>query len=263
MTLLQLIHLALARPRARLSKGIAPHGAATVITAVIGLTVALGTGLALPSAAWAAEEVRAVSGFQAVALEGSMTVKVARADSTQVQVSGSDRAVALVETVVETRDGVPTLVIRSRQSWFSKASDAAVQVQSPQFQALSVAGSGTLQARLSNQPALRLAMAGSGELGVEGVTAHRIDVQVAGSGDVRVRGAAQNLTVSVAGSGDAWLGDLEAEDVRVSVAGSGDARVNARQRLRASVAGSGDVRYRGPARDVVITTTGSGSVTRE
>lgn len=263
MTPLQLIHLALARPRARLSKGIASHGAATVITAVIGLTAALGTGLALPSAAWAAEEVRAVSGFQAVALEGSMTVKVARADSTQVQVSGSDRAVAQVETVVETRDGVPTLVIRSRQSWFSKASDATVQVQGPQFQALSVAGSGTLQARLSNQPALRLAMAGSGELGVEGVTAHRIDVQVAGSGDVRVRGAAQNLTVSVAGSGDAWLGDLEAEDVRVSVAGSGDARVNARQRLRASVAGSGDVRYRGPARDVVITTTGSGSVTRE
>ena len=106
-------------------------------------------------------------------------------------------------------------------------------------------------------------MAGSGELGVEGVTAHRIDVQVAGSGDVRVRGAAQNLTVSVAGSGDARLGELEAEDVRVSVAGSGDARVNARQRLRASVAGSGDVRYRGPAHDVVVTTTGSGTATRE
>ena len=55
MTLLRLMHLALAHPWARLSKGIAPHGAATVITAVIGLTVALGTGLALPSAAWAAE----------------------------------------------------------------------------------------------------------------------------------------------------------------------------------------------------------------
>lgn len=262
MTLLRLIHLALAHPWAKLSKG-ATTTAATVITTVIGLTVALGTGLALPSAAWAAEEVRAVSGFQAVALEGHMRVKVARAESTQVQVSGSDRAVALVETVVETREGVPTLVIRSRRSWFSKASDAVVKVEGPQFQALSVAGSGTLQARLSNQPALRLAMAGSGELSVEGVTAHRIDVQVAGSGDVRVRGAAQNLSVSLAGSGDAWLGELEAEDVRVSVAGSGDARVNARQRLRASVAGSGGVRYRGPARDVVITTTGSGSVTRE
>ncbi len=68
--------------------------AITAITAVIGLAVVLGTGLALPSAAWAGEEVRTVSGFQAVALEGAMTVKVARADNTQVQVSGSDRALA-------------------------------------------------------------------------------------------------------------------------------------------------------------------------
>jgi hypothetical protein len=192
-----------------------------------------------------------------------MTVKVARAENIKVQVFGSERAVGLVETVVEAREGVATLVVRSRRSWFGRESDAVVQVQGPQFQALSVAGSGTLQAGLSNQPALRLAMAGSGDLVVEGVTAHRIDVQVAGSGDVRVRGAAQNLSVSVAGSGDAWLSELEAEDVRVSVAGSGDARVNARQRLRASVAGSGDVRYRGSARDVVVTTTGSGTVTRE
>lgn len=263
MTPLRLIHLAPSGWCNDFTKRVTSRMVATAITAVISLTVVLGTGLALPSAAWAGEEVRAVSGFQAVALEGAMTVKVARADSTQVQVSGSDRALALVETMVETREGVPTLVVRSRRSWFNQASDTVVQVQGPQFQALSVAGSGTLQVRLSNQPSLRLATAGSGELGVEGVTAHRIDVQVAGSGDVRVRGAAQNLTVSVAGSGDAWLGELEAEDVRVSVAGSGDARVNARQRLRASVAGSGDVRYRGPARDVVVTTTGSGTATRE
>lgn len=263
MTPLRLIRLALTRPRSPGIQGVASPMAATFITAVIGFTVALGAGLTLPSAAWAAEEVRAVASFQAVALEGSMTVKVARAQNIKVQVIGSERALGLVETVVEAREGVATLVVRSRRSWFGRESDAVVQVQGPQFQALSVAGSGTLQAGLSNQPALRLAMAGSGDLVVEGVTAHRIDVQVAGSGDVRVRGAAQNLSVSVAGSGDAWLSELEAEDVRVSVAGSGDARVNARQRLRASVAGSGDVRYRGSARDVVVTTTGSGTVTRE
>ena len=129
MTPLRLIRLALTRPRSPGTQAAASTMAATFITAVIGFTVALGAGLTLPSAAWAAEEVRAVASFQAVALEGSMTVKVARAENIKVQVFGSERAVGLVETVVEAREGVATLVVRSRRSWFGRESDAVVQVQ--------------------------------------------------------------------------------------------------------------------------------------
>lgn len=220
-------------------------------------------GLSVPTPAWAAEEVRAVSGFQAVALEGSVTVKVDLAEKESVRVNASGKGAEQVETVLEQRKGVPTLVIRNSRSWLAGKTDAVVTVQGPQFKALGVAGSGVLEAKLSNQPALLLLMAGSGDLRVQGLTAHQVDVNVAGSGDVRVQGAAQNLSVNVAGSGDAWLKDLEAEDVKVSIAGSGDARVNARQRLRVSVAGSGDVRYTGAAKDISTTVMGSGSVKRE
>jgi hypothetical protein len=226
------------------------------------------TGLSVPSAARAAptaEESRAVTGFEAVALEGTGRVRVELAERESVQLSGSAKAIESMETLVENRNGVPTLVIRSKNRWWSasNAADVQVAVQGPRFRALAVAGSGEIDARLSNQPALRLSMAGSGDLRVSGVTTHRAEVNVAGSGDVRVKGAAQTLTVSVAGSGDAWLQEFEAEDVRVSVAGSGDARVNARQRLRASVAGSGDVRYAGPAKDVSHSSVGSGRLVRE
>jgi hypothetical protein len=228
------------------------------------LVGALITGLSVPSAAWAAEETRTVAGFEAVALETSDRVRVELAESPAVRVSGSPRAIEAIETVLETRNGVPTLVIRSKhRAWFGSSSGVQVFVQGPRFQALSVAGSGQLEATLSNQPALRLSMAGSGELRVRGVTTHRAEVNVAGSGDVRVQGAAQNLTVQVAGSGDAWLQELQAEDVRVSVAGSGDARVHARQRLRTSVAGSGDVRYSGPAKDVSHSVVGSGRAVKD
>lgn len=231
-------------------------------------TAATVMGLSIPTEAWAADEHRTVPAFQAVALESSISVKVSLADKEMVRVTvpgSGDAAASGVETVVEDRQGVPTLVIRGPRGWtWGKRSQtqATVIVQGPQFKALSVAGSGDLEAQLSNQPALRASMAGSGDLRVHGITAHSVEVSVAGSGDVRIKGAAQNLSVNVAGSGDAWLQELEAEDVRVSVAGSGDARVNARQRLRVSVAGSGDVRWTGPAQDVTSKVVGSGSLKR-
>lgn len=225
------------------------------------------TGLSVPSAAWASppvDEPRAITGFEAVVLEGSARVRVELAERDSVRLSGSAKAIESTQTALETRDGVPTLVIRQTGSWWSGTKgDVQVAVQGPRFKALSVAGSGEIDARLSNQPALRLSVAGSGDLRVSGVTTHRAEVNVAGSGDVRVKGAAQTLTVSLAGSGDAWLQEFEAEDVRVSVAGSGDARVNARQRLRASVAGSGEVRYTGPAKDVSHSSAGSGRLVRD
>ncbi len=249
------------------------HHRVTSARRLVTLAMAVGvglasTGLSVPRAAWAAGQQRAVSGFQAVSLEGSFAVKVELAERESVRVTGSDKALESLETLVETRQGVPTLVLRQKSSWTTwsigkREPETVVFVQGPRFDALTVAGSGDLDARLSNQPAIKLSVGGSGDLRVLGLTAHKVDVNVAGSGDVRVQGAAQNLTVSVAGSGDAWLRELEAEDVRVNVAGSGDARVNARQRLRVNVAGSGDVRYTGPATDVSQSVLGSGTVTRE
>lgn len=227
------------------------------------LTATTVMGLSIPTEAWAAEPSRGVTGFQAVVLDGSMTVRVELADRESVRVSPSGASADLVETVIEQRRGLPTLVVRNSRPWPSKKLDVVVTVQGPQFKALSVAGSGLLEAKLSNQPSLQLSVAGSGDLNVQGIVAQQVDVGVAGSGDVRVKGAAQNLSVSVAGSGDAWLRELEAEDVKVSVAGSGDARVNARQRLRVAVAGSGDVRYTGPASNVTTVVTGSGTVRRD
>ncbi|MFM8590636.1 MAG: GIN domain-containing protein [Limnohabitans sp.] len=153
-------------------------------------------------------------------------------------------------------------MIRGPRSWSWRKTQASITVHGPQFKALGVAGSGVLEASLSNQPSLLVMMAGSGDLRVHSVTAHQIEVNVAGSGDGRIKGAAQIVSVSVAGSGVAWLVERDAEGVRLSVAGSGDARVNARQRLRVSVAGSGDVRWTGPATDVTSKTVGSGSLKR-
>ena len=152
------------------------------------LCVLLGVALAslgLPTDARAAEESRAVTGFDAVALEMSGDVKVTIAEGASVRVIGTADALASTQTVVEDREGVPTLVIRSaRSGWSAFPAKVQVLVQGPRFKALSVAGSGDLEATLGNQPALRLAVAGVGDLRVRGVTTHRAEVSVAGSGRV-------------------------------------------------------------------------------
>ena len=60
-----------------------------LVTLVLSIgTAAIVTGLSIPSEAWAAEESRSVTGFQAVALEGAMSVKVSLAEKESVRVSG-------------------------------------------------------------------------------------------------------------------------------------------------------------------------------
>ena len=231
-----------------------------VLAVFTGLTV---TALAVPTEAWAAPTTtRSVSGYQAVALEGPMTVKVSLADQESVTVEGEAKATAAVDTTVVSRDGMPTLLVKPSGTGTRGLGDVVVHVRGPQFKALSLSGSGDVEAQLSNQPALKLSLAGSGDVKVKGLTTHQLDLSLAGSGDVRVQGATQKLAVSLAGSGDVWLDDLSAEEAQVRVAGSGDVQVRVQQRLKVSIAGSGDVRVSGPVKDISSTVVGSGRLIR-
>lgn len=214
-------------------------------------------------AAGASAEERALAGFQAVKVEGSVKMRI-QAGAFRVDVR-TDRQED-IQTRVDTLNGVPTLVVSPSGRWLSwgssKSATPEVTVQMPALQAVELAGSGDVDVDLQGltSPKLRLAVAGSGDLNARGVQADQVEVSVAGSGDVRAAGKAQTISVAVAGSGDAWLQDLQAQEADVSVAGSGDAKVHVLRRLAVSVAGSGDVRYRGDPPHVRSVVRGSGTV---
>jgi hypothetical protein len=208
-------------------------------------------------------ESRALSGFEAVTLEASFTVKVRQGSGEGVQVQADDNLLPYIETVVDTRRDRLTLVLRWKRSVSVRhSSDIVVTVDARTVRALSASGSGTLEADTIQGDGLALAVAGSGDVRVRQATVTDLSASVAGSGDVRAGGRAVVLKVSIAGSGDVDLSGLDAEEVKVSIAGSGDANVTAHQSLSVSIAGSGDVRYGGRVPSVKTSIVGSGDVRR-
>ena len=208
-------------------------------------------------------ETRSVSGFEAVLLEASMKLVLRQGTQEALQIQADDNLLPLIETVVETRGSLPTLVVRWKRNTSLRSHQAiVVSVDAIRVRALSASGSGSIEAATLKTERLRLNVAGSGDVQVTDLTADDVDASIAGSGDVKAGGRAARLKVSIAGSGDADLANLSADDVKVSIAGSGDAKVSADQALSVSIAGSGDVRYGGKVTAVKTSIVGSGDVRR-
>ncbi|MBE2319343.1 DUF2807 domain-containing protein [Solirubrobacter sp. CPCC 204708] len=89
---------------------------------------------------------------------------------------------------------------------------------------------------------------GGDDVQVEAWTPTLDAITVDGSGNVEARGSTPRLQVVSDGSGDAKLADLEADAAKVNADGSGNVEVRAADTLDVSLDGSGDVRYHGEPR---------------
>ncbi len=208
-------------------------------------------------------ESRAAAGFEAVLLEASMKLVVRQGSQEAVQIRADDNLLPLIETVVETRSGQPTLVVRWKRGFsIRNSSEILVTVDAIRIRGLAASGSGLIEANGLRTDRLRMSVAGSGDVLVKDLGADEVDASIAGSGDIKASGRATRLKVSIAGSGDADLSALTADEVKVSIAGSGDAKVTADTALSVSIAGSGDVRYGGKVTAVKTSIVGSGDVRR-
>jgi Putative auto-transporter adhesin, head GIN domain len=210
-----------------------------------------------------ATEARAIGEFEAIAVTGSIDVTVRQAPKEAVEVRADDNLLPLIETLVEDRGGVRTLLVRFKrgESLYTRSA-VVVAIDAVKLSSLALSGSGDAKVEVLRTPSLKLSISGSGDAAFRGLTTEVFEVRIAGSGDVRAEGSARQVRLSIAGSGDAALGDLVADDVRVSIAGSGDAKVNAVKALDVTIAGSGDVEYTGSPPALKTTVAGSGAVRR-
>lgn len=208
-------------------------------------------------------EPRAVSGFRAIALNGSIKLVLRQGSREGIELRADDNVLPLIETRVVDRDGMRTLEIGpKRGAYYESRNPVVATVDLITLGALTVAGAGDVVSDALKTPALKVAITGSGDLKLRGLAADEISAQVSGSGDLEFSGRTHKLGVSIAGSGDVNTRGLDADDVSVSVAGSGDAKVTARKTLAVSIAGSGNVVYAGDA-VVKSSIAGHGSVTKQ
>lgn len=195
------------------------------------LLVAL-SGAAILTAPKTPDEVRKVGPFEGLAVEGSLTVEVARGAKSEVVLVGPAALREKVRTTV--REG--TLHVAGGGS-------VAVRVTTPTLSDVVVAGSGNVAARGPwKADSFSVAIAGAGGLSID-LEAESLDIAIAGSGTVHHKGSVGRAEVAIEGSGSIELG--------------------VRKQLKAAIVGSGSVRYRGSSDvKVEVATMGSGHVSR-
>ena len=228
--------------------------AATLLAPGPALAATTGSGKAL-------SETRAVSGFQAIALPGSIDVVVRQASSEGVQVRADDNVLPLVQTIVEGSGDTRTLRIQFKAGVSVRTkTPVVVSVDVIKLSAVSSSGSGNIRIEALKTPQLSLSISGSSDARLQQLDTDQLSVSIADSGDVQASGRAGKLDVSIAGSGDLRARKLAAGEVSVTIAGSGDASVTAQKTLSVAIAGSGDVDYGGGAVVTNKRIAGSGSV---
>jgi hypothetical protein len=209
-----------------------------------------------------ASDSRAVTGFQAIALRGSMKLVLRQGTGEGVELHADDNLLPLIETTVVDRGGVPTLELGFKKGAdFSTRNPVVATIDLITLKALSISGSGDIVGDALKTPGLAVAITGSGNVRLKQLVADEVSAKVSGSGDIEFTGRTGKLGISISGSGDVKTRALEADDVSVSVAGSGDADVTARKTLTVSIAGVGNVNYTGDA-TVKSSIAGHGSVTK-
>lgn len=85
---------------------------------------------------------------------------------------------------------------------------------------------------------------------------------ISGSGNIKLSGNANTSRLKVSGSGVFAAPELITSSSNVHVSGSGDAKINASDSITAGISGSGSVNYTGTAKNIMSTTSGSGSISR-
>lgn len=157
-------------------------------------------------------------------------------------------------------DGDTLKIYRDDDNW-SGNEKATVRVTMTSVNALTIAGSGTIQSDTLSGDA-EVNIAGSGTARAARIDAEKLAVSFAGSGRFEGAGTAQSLSLDIAGSGTADMAELKVGEADIDIAGSGDAAFASDGEVKANIVGSGRVRVSGSA-TCNVDAVGSGSLVCE
>lgn len=195
-----------------------------------------------------------VSGFDKVALRGSMDVSVRTGAAFEVVATGDKAALDRLDIRV---DGSELVIAMKSGSWLGSSPDVAVTL--PKLDGARISGSGDMVVERAEAESFVLAVSGSGDMTLQNFKGGNLAVALSGSGDILVSGSCMALKVALSGSGDVNAGRLACKNADIAVRGSGNVLANAAHTANVAVVGSGSVNVTGKAR-CTVSKTGSGEV---
>ncbi len=206
-------------------------------------------------------ETRDVDEFTEISFATGGTLYLKQGSQQKLELRG-DRD-DLEEIRTEVRGG--RLVIKTRSSsWFNWSSNGGVEfyITVKKLEGLNISGSGKVigESKFTTDY-LELDVSGAGKMELA-ADAREVDISISGSGKILLEGTGKKSEISISGSGKVDAEDFIAEDHRIRISGSGSCYIHADESIDARISGSGSVHYKGNARNVNSSSSGSGKVKR-
>lgn len=180
-------------------------------------------------------EERAVPAFEAIQVNGAMSVSFTVAPHRMVRVIAPAAVLSQIRTAVENG----RLILETEGS-LRLPQPIRIEATGPSLDSISIAGSGDVK--------------------VNGLAGKTLQLDIAGSGNIVAHGAVEHSRIHVAGSGNVDGSVLRTSELEVQLSGSGDIRAYATRSARVAMTGSGNIVIAGNPARRDVNRVGSGSV---
>ncbi|MDX1416516.1 MAG: head GIN domain-containing protein [Candidatus Promineifilaceae bacterium] len=203
------------------------------------------------------EEMREVSGFNAIALDGLGTMFIEQGDKESLRIEAEDNLISFLESEIEEN----TLLLRGRTGINIVPTQGIFYYLTVRdLESISVNGLGNVDLRELNTPQLTLAINGGGEINAQNLDTPQLEVKINGLGSLNMDGGqVQEQHVTIDGGGSYSARTLASDAAEISINGLGSATIWAEENLDVSIDGGGSVQYTGKPR-VNQSINGVGSV---
>lgn len=206
------------------------------------------------------QEVRHITGFSSVQINGSFTTSISQGETFRVEIEADENIIQHITT--ELSDDQTLFIGFKKGTAIQTGTPIHIHIQAPDWTNIGLHGSGDLRSNSVIQGSqLEIQSNGSGDIELA-LAYDLVNADLNGSPELQLSGSANSFSVQSNGSGDILAEQFICNQVSLFISGSGDALVHADSILNVQVNGSGDVTYTGNAGIVNSKMYGSGELNK-
>ena len=180
-------------------------------------------------------ESRELNNFTSIILLGSIDVNIKTSESNNCVVVADDNLIPYIKTEV-----VNNKLNISLNESYSSEEKLVVNINTPNYDEVSLSGSGNIN--------------------ILDFKNNNLSLNISGSGNITGNGEVETLVVKINGSGNLMSKEIKSKSATITINGSGDAEVFASDSISAKINGSGNIEYFGNPEIVDSIINGSGDI---
>ena len=180
-------------------------------------------------------ESRELKNFTSIILLGSIDVNIKTSESNNCVVVADDNLIPYIKTEV-----VNNKLNISLNESYSSEEKLVVNINTPNYDEVSLSGSGNIN--------------------ILDFKNNNLSLNISGSGNITGNGEVETLVVKINGSGNLMSKEIKSKSATITIYGSGDAEVFASDSISAKINGSGNIEYFGNPENVDSIINGSGDI---